>query len=472
MKKRRTKIVATLGPASIPVLGDLITAGVDCFRLNFSHGEQAVHRNTLEQIRSISKELNKEIAVMADLQGPKIRVGSFKDGKIDLTTGQALIIDPSVSPEGCTPESIFVDYPQITQDVKPGDILLLDDGLIELLVKQVKGSQIHCEVLVGTELKDRKGINKLGGGLSLCGLSEKDKDDLKFALGLGIDYVAVSFVRNCEDIDEVRQMIGEDHSKVGIVAKIERTEAIDCIDEIIEASDGVMVARGDLGVELGYAKVPGVQKHIIDRARALNKFVITATQMMESMVTNTMPTRAEVSDVANAVLDGTDAVMLSAETATGSYPIKVIQAMSDICIQAEMHPRASRSKHRLNVAFERVDEAIAMATMYTANHLDIQGIICLTESGSTPLWMSRIRSGIPIFAMTREIDTMRRMQLYRGVYPIEFDPTKVDRVKLNSTATDLLLSHGQVAKGERVVLTKGDFIGSTGGTNSMKILTV
>lgn len=446
----------------------MIRAGVDCFRLNFSHGKATDHQATYKSIRTITEKLGLEVAIMADLQGPKIRVGSFPGGSIQFSPGDKLTFDVNASPTECTQDSIYVDYAKIVDDITLGDTLLLDDGLIEVSVKSIDGSRFSCEVISGSELKDRKGINKLGGGLSLNGLTDKDFADLKVADELGVDFVAVSFVRNAADLEKVRGLL--QNKSIGLVAKIERAEAIDNIDEIVAASDVVMVARGDLGVELGYAKVPANQKLIIERARSLDKAVITATQMMESMVTNTVPTRAEVSDVANAVLDGTDAVMLSAETATGKHPLKVVDAMARVCRQAEAHPRASRSKHRLDKNFKRVDEAIAMASMYTANHLDIRAIICLTESGSTPLWMSRIRSGIPIFGLTRHVTSMRRMCLYRGVYPIYFDPTQIDRINLNREAIALLFKLEHLDKGNRVILTKGDFIGSTGGTNSLKIL--
>jgi pyruvate kinase len=367
---------------------------------------------------------------------------------------------------------VGIDYKELPNDVYTGDTLLLDDGRIIFHVEHVQGSEIHCLVEVGGILSNNKGINRLGGGLSAKALTEKDKQDIKTACDLKVDYIAVSFPRTAEDIKEARSLIHEAGGTAGIIAKIERQEAVHAIDEIILASDGVMVARGDLAVEIGDAEVPGVQKNIIHRARTLDRPVITATQMMESMIHSTVPTRAEVSDVANAILDGTDAVMLSAETAVGCYPVEVIETVARICLSAEKHPRTTTSKHRLESHFLRIDEAIAMATMYTANHMNIKAIIALTESGMTPLWMSRIRSGIPIFGLSRHVRTLRKINLYRGVYPIEFDATQIERPEVNSRAVQELLNKGLVSRGDLVIITKGTSMGVHGGTNSMKIVEV
>ncbi|MBV8803239.1 MAG: pyruvate kinase, partial [Gammaproteobacteria bacterium] len=363
-------------------------------------------------------------------------------------------------------------YKNLTQDVHPGDTLLLDDGRLVMEVKKIEQSRIYCQVVVGGDLSNNKGINRLGGGLSAEALTDKDRQDIKEAVRLQTDYLAISFPRNADDVKEARTLLKAAGGTAGIIAKIERAEAVTNIVEIIMAADGIMVARGDLGVELGDAELPGVQKHLIHTARSLNKPVITATQMLETMTYNTIPTRAEVSDVANAVLDGTDAVMLSQETAVGKYPDKAVAAMDRICISAERNPRIKKSRHRMESHFKFVDEAIAMATMYTANHLDIKAIISLTESGTTPLWMSRVKSGIPIYGLSRHENTQRRMALYRGVYPIPFDATHIDRRVMNHAAVDELQKRGIIKEGDLVIITKGDLIGIHGRTNSMKIVTV
>jgi pyruvate kinase len=327
-------------------------------------------------------------------------------------------------------------------------------------------------VVVGGTLSNNKGINKKGGGLSAKALTDKDKADLKTAVSFGVDYIAISFPRSADDMNEAKALITASGSQAGVIAKIERKEAIDELASIIAASDAVMVARGDLGVEIGDAVLPGIQKRIIHLSRSMNKPVITATQMMESMITNPIPTRAEISDVANAVLDGTDAVMLSAETATGAYPAETVAAMARVCLAAEKEPEAHISRHRVECQFAHVDEAIAMSTMYTANHIDVSAIIALTESGATPLWMSRIRSSIPIYGLSRHVATQRRIALYRGVYPLAFDPTQYERPLINQKAVEVLESRGLVKKNDLVIITKGDLAGVHGKTNSMKIFTV
>jgi pyruvate kinase len=471
---RRTKIVATLGPASDDpeILGLMMTYGVDVVRINFSHGDPSDHAYRVQQVREVAKKVGKEIAILADLQGPKIRISRFKDKQVNLVRGQEFILDASKASDEGNETAVGIDYKQLPQDVYAGDTLLLDDGRIILHVEHVNPPQIFCRVEIGGILSNNKGINKKGGGLSAKALTEKDKADIKTACSLDVDYIAVSFPRTADDIKEARELIEAAGGTVGIIAKIERQEAVAAIDEIIIASDGVMVARGDLAVEIGDAEVPGVQKHIIHRARTLDRPVITATQMMESMIHSTVPTRAEVSDVANAILDGTDAVMLSAETAVGSYPVEVIQAVTRICLGAERNPRTTTSRHRVEMHFDRIDEAIAMAVMYTANHMSIKAIIALTESGATPLWMSRIRSGIPIFALCRHVKTLRKVTLYRGVYPIPFDATAVYRPEINRRAVQELLQRGLVSKGELVIISKGSSMGVHGGTNSMKIVEV
>ncbi|MBS0358202.1 MAG: pyruvate kinase [Proteobacteria bacterium] len=475
VRKRRTKIIATLGPATddIQVLKELILAGADLLRVNFSHGDFAHHQKRVQQIRACAEELQREVAIIGDLQGPKIRIANFKNGKITLNNGDTFTLDAELADNNGDQTQVGIDYKQLPQDVKPNDILLLNDGLIELEVTDVVKQKIHCRVRSGGELSNHKGINRLGGGLSAKALTEKDLEDIRYAVQLGVDYLAVSFPRNAEDIHEARRLVQAAGGNMNIIAKIERTEAVAAIDDIIKASDAVMVARGDLGVEIGFAQVTGVQKHIIQRARSLDKAVITATQMMESMIHNAIPTRAEVSDVANAVLDGTDAVMLSAETAVGEHPAKVVASMADICLGAEKNSITQISNHRIEVTFRSVDEAIAMATMYTANHLNtVKAIISLTESGATPLWMSRIRSGIPIYALSRNVATLRKMLLFRGVYPVPFDPTLIDRREVNQLAIDKIKALGFVTKDDLVIITKGNSMGEMGGTNAMKIVRV
>lgn len=472
--KRRTKIVATLGPAtdSEQVLADMIDAGLNVARLNFSHGAHEDHLKRLELVRRVAKDKNKTIGIIADLQGPKIRIASFKEGKITLKTGDAFVLDIDLPTGEGDQHRVGVHYPALINDVKAGDTLLLDDGRLQLKVDQIEGSCIQTTVLNNASLSNNKGINLLGGGLSAKALTDKDKQDLAFAVKHEVDYLAISFVRNAEDVLETKQLVAKQGGSAGVIAKIERCEALDRLEEIIALSDGVMIARGDLAVEIGDAKVPLVQKEIIHLARSMDKPVITATQMMESMVKSTVPTRAEVSDVANAVLDNTDAVMLSEETAVGDHPPLVIQAMARACLAAGHYKKSQLSNHRVECQFGRIDEAIAMATMYTANHCNVKAIVALTESGATPLWMSRIRSGIPIYALSRSAKTLGKMTLYRGVYPIEFDVTKFNRDEINKAAIDCLAMYGDVNKGDQVILTKGDHMGVGGGANALKILVV
>ncbi|MCA1798865.1 MAG: pyruvate kinase [Xanthomonadaceae bacterium] len=474
MNTRRTKIVATLGPATddVQVLDGLIVAGIDCARVNFSHGTAADQKRRVEQVRARAAALGRDVGVLADLQGPKIRVEKFRDGPVELVDGKSFVLDASLGPDDGTIDAVGITYKDLPSDVQPQDILLLNDGLIALTVDRVDGPRIHTVVLSGGELSNGKGINRQGGGLSAGALTEKDRADIKTAAMLGCDYVAVSFPRTAADIEEARTLLNEAGSKAGIVAKIERAVAVVNIEEITRAADVVMIARGDLGVEIGDAELPGVQKNIVHLARELNTACITATQMMESMVANPVPTRAEVLDVANAVMDGTDAVMLSAETASGRYPVKAVQAMARVCEGAERQRMTQRSSHRIDQAFVRTDEAVAMATMYTANHLGVRAILALTESGSTALWMSRIRSGIPIYALTRHEATRRRVTLYRGVYPVAFDVVDTHPARVTANAIDKLLEIGAVADGDRVIITKGELSGIAGGTNSLKIMRV
>jgi len=471
---RRTKIVATLGPAtdSTEVLDGMLAAGVDVVRLNLSHDTHERHRQRVEAIRErcVVAGHNRQVAVLVDLQGPKIRIGRFQDGPITLAAEDRFAIDAACPLNSGDQTQVGTTYPQLADDVRPGDVLLLDDGAIELRVESVTGGRIDCAVVIGGRLSNNKGINKQGGGLSAPALTEKDKEDIRFATEIGADYVAVSFVRNGDDIRLARELFQAAGGKGGIVAKIERAEALQAVEDIIEASDVIMVARGDLGVEIGDAELPAVQKRLIHLARELNSVVITATQMMQSMIENPIPTRAEVFDVANAVLDGTDAVMLSAESSVGKNPAKVVEALDRICFEAEKH--VTRSGHRLDSVFGRVDEAIAMAAMYTANHLGVKAIAALTETGSTVKWMSRISSGIPIYAMTRIAETRRKIRLFRGVYPVAFDVASTNIHEVNAEVVEELKRRGTVTDGDLVIITKGDRSGVEGQTNILKIMRV
>jgi pyruvate kinase len=472
---RRTKIIATLGPATQDprVLEELILAGTDVVRINFSHGSWADHERQIKTVREISERNGRYVGVLGDLQGPKIRIHRFRQGPVTLVEGEPFTLDTALDPAAGTVAGVGVAYEDLPRDVAPGDSLLLDDGQLTLAVERVEGTRVHCRVTSGGELSDNKGINRQGGGLSAPALTDKDREDIRFAARAAVDWMAVSFVRDAQDIEEARARLRRAGGHAHLVAKIERSEAIANLESIIDSSDAVMVARGDLGVEMGYAGLTGLQKKIIRVTRARHKVAITATQMMESMVHHRMPTRAEVSDVANAVMDGTDAVMLSAETAVGEFPVKAVSAMSEVCAGAETyHFSAVRTRDRADDLFEGVDEAIAMAVMYAANHLHPQAIVALTESGSTTQWMSRIRADIPIFAFTRHETTRRRVALYRGVYPVAYDITHSDPAVVNQELMRVLREMGHVEEGDLVIITKGDLTGVSGGTNSMKILRV
>jgi len=473
--QKRTKIVATLGPASddTNTLRKMIEAGLDVARLNFSHGNEADHRARAEALRSAAAACNRDIGLMGDLQGPKIRIKRFEHGSVVLGDGDAFFLDSTLGLEDGNQEGVGVALDSLHEDLSGGDVLLLNDGMITLTVDRVEGTRIHTTVVNGGILSDHKGINRKGGGLSASALTDVDRANIKLAAELKMDFLAVSFVRSGDDVEEARRLFREAGGAGVIVAKVERTEAVENIDSIIEAADVVMVARGDLGGGMGYAELTGIQKKLIQMTRSKNKIVITATQMMESMIQNPIPTRAEVSDVANAVIDGTDAVMLSGETAVGAYPVEAVEAMSNVCVGAEKYPvQASHMGQRSDDTFELVDEAIAMAVMYTANHMDVKAIIALTESGSTTRWMSRVRSDIPIYAMTPYAATSRRVVLYRGVYPIQFEIHETQRDHLYASIFEALLSRGLVEVDDLVIFTKGDLKGISGSTNAMKILEV
>jgi pyruvate kinase len=472
---RRTKIVATLGPATDPpaVLEDVIRRGADVVRLNFSHGGPADHEKRVRAVRAASERAGRHVAVLGDLQGPKIRIERFAEGRVTLAEGEAFALDTGIEAHDGTAAGVGITYAELAGDVRPGDELILGDGQIELEVVAVRGARIEASVTVGGELSDHKGINRRGGGLSARALTEKDREDVRTAAALEMDYVAVSFVRQARDVEEARALLRAAGSEALVISKIERSEAIPRLDEICRASDAIMVARGDLGVEVGYAQLTGLQKKILQTARANDRVTITATQMMESMIHSPVPTRAEVSDVANAVLDGSDAVMLSGESAVGKYPGRAVEAMAEVIEGAEMYQLArSRGRDRFEGMIDSTDRAIARAVMFTANHMDVEAIVALTESGSTPLWMSRIRSDIPIFAFTRHERTRRRVALYRGVYPIPFEMAPDDPAGLYAAISRELTSRGYVKRGDQLILTMGELSGVSGGTNTMKILEV
>ncbi|WP_080221059.1 pyruvate kinase [Salmonella enterica] len=485
---RRTKIVTTLGPATDRDnnLEKVIAAGANVVRMNFSHGSPEDHKMRADKVREIAAKLGRHVAILGDLQGPKIRVSTFKEGKVFLNIGDKFLLDANLGKGEGDKEKVGIDYKGLPADVVPGDILLLDDGRVQLKVLEVQGMKVFTEVTVGGPLSNNKGINKLGGGLSAEALTEKDKADIQTAALIGVDYLAVSFPRCGEDLNYARRLARDAGCDAKIVAKVERAEAVcdqNAMDDIILASDVVMVARGDLGVEIGDPELVGIQKALIRRARQLNRAVITATQMMESMIffvangarfiaTNPMPTRAEVMDVANAVLDGTDAVMLSAETAAGQYPSETVAAMARVCLGAEKIPSINVSKHRLDVQFDNVEEAIAMSAMYAANHLKgVTAIITMTESGRTALMTSRISSGLPIFAMSRHERTLNLTALYRGVTPVHFD-SAADGVVAAHEAVNLLRDKGYLVSGDLVIVTQGDVMSTVGSTNTTRILTV
>jgi pyruvate kinase len=476
MSHRATKIVATLGPASSDpaMLEEMIRAGVNVVRLNFSHGKAQDHIDRATLVREAAKRAGREVAIMADLQGPKIRVGKFAEGKVFLEHGQKFILDAARVELGDI-HAVGLDYKALPHEVKAGDVLLLNDGLIVITVDAVKGQQVHTTVKLGGELSNNKGINKQGGGLTAPALTAKDMDDIRTAMSFQADYVAVSFPKNATDMEMARQLCNvaaaQYNHKPGLIAKIERAEAIPKLLEILLASDGIMVARGDLAVEVGNAAVPALQKRMIKLAREYDKVVITATQMMESMITNPVPTRAEVSDVANAVLDGTDAVMLSAETAAGKYPLETIKEMAQICLAAEEGGDPKLDADFIGKTFTRIDQSIAMGALFTAYHLGAKAIVAMTDSGSTALWMSRHLSQVPIYALTPRMETQRKMTLYRNVRPLLMN-TSADRDTALRDAEQHLKDRGIVQKGDVYAITCGEPMGAPGGTNMLKICQV
>jgi pyruvate kinase len=469
---RATKIVATLGPASSDeqVLERLLKAGMNVVRVNFSHGNADEHIATVRRVREIAARLGLDVGVLADLQGPKIRIGKFADGKIMLVTGDRFTFD--IGCELGDQTRVGLDYRELVNDVRAGDTLLLNDGRMTMRVEKVGKTTIDCVVVVGGVLSNRKGINRQGGGLSAPALTSKDMEDIRAAVAMEADFLAVSFPKNASDMYMARELMRAAGGRMMMIAKIERYEAIGNLEEILKASDGIMVARGDLAVEVGDAAVPALQKRMIRMARELNKVTITATQMMESMIEEPVPTRAEVSDVANAVLDGTDAVMLSAETAAGKYPVETVEAMARICAEADRSQQGVLDAAFLNRTFTRVDQTIAMSALFVAQHMQIRAIVALTQSGSTALWMSRIDSGVPIYALTPEDGTRRRLCVYRETHPILFEYQSHEREALLLEAEQKLLDRGVVEKGDLVIITIGEPIGKSGGTNSLKIVRI
>jgi len=470
--QRSTKIVATLGPASgTPErLAELVAAGIDVVRLNFSHGTAEDHRTRIGFLRDAAHKAGRTVGVMADLQGPKIRIGKFAAGPVALKAGQSFILDANCALGDAG--RVGLDYPELIEDVAAGDVLLLDDGRTVFDIERIEGSEIHCRNRHDGELSNNKGINKQGGGLSAPALTPKDMADIKTAASLNVDYVAVSFPKSGGDMRQARQLLRDAGSDALVIAKIERVEAVQNLEDILHATDGIMVARGDLAVEVGDAAVPALQKRMIRMAREYNRFSITATQMMESMISSPVPTRAEVSDVANAVLDGTDAVMLSAETASGAYPVQAVEAMARVCFEAEKSQTVTLDTHFLDQVFTRIDQSISMAAIFTAFHLKVKAIATLTESGATTLWMSRLNSGVPIYALTPRIRTRYRVSIYRDVYPLLTEYIATDRDELLWQAEEILIAAGAVVPGDLIVLTIGEPIGQAGGTNTMKLVKV
>jgi pyruvate kinase len=468
---RRTKIVATLGPASsdAKTLGRMIDAGLDVVRMNFSHGSPREHEKRVELVRTLARKAGRAVGVLVDLQGPKIRIGRFARGKVELRPGDRFVLDADCKVGN--QQRVGLDYPNLPRDVHPGDTLLLNDGHIIMGVADVKGPRVTCEVIVGGTLSDHKGINRKGGGLTAPALTEKDMEDIRLAAKLKADFLGVSFPRSGEDMLWARELLRKAGGHALAIAKIERAEAIPALDEIVSASDGIMVARGDLAVEVGNAAVPGLQKRMIRAARDRNRLVITATQMMESMINEPLPTRAEVSDVANAVLDGTDAVMLSGETAVGKYPAETVREMASVCEAAEREDLSIYMDRRRTNPPADVEEAIARATMFTGQNLKIKAIAALTQSGKTVLLMSRMYGTVPVYALSSVVETRRRVTLFRGVYPVIFKGAPDPEQALHM-AEDELLRRGAVNRGDYIVLTIGEPFGKSGGTNTMKIVKV
>ncbi|CUT18138.1 MULTISPECIES: pyruvate kinase [Candidatus Ichthyocystis] len=469
---RRTKIIATVGPSSNTeeTITALVDAGVDVFRLNFSHGSTEEHKNTAQIIRSVEEKLGREVALLGDLQGPKIRIGEFENGLIVLKEQQSFTLDAGHDYHLGNESQVHIGYPQLPQEVSVGDMLVLDDGRITMVVENIDGSLVKCRVQNAGILSNHKGVNRHGGGLSAAALTSKDIEDIKVAANIGVDYLAVSFPKSAADMYMAQQLMRTSGGDALLIAKIERAEAIELLEEILSASDGIMVARGDLAVEVGDAAVPALQKTMVRMARLNHKISIVATQMMDSMVESPIPTRAEVSDVANAVLDGTDAVMLSAETASGKHPIATVISMAKVCVEAEHFSSPSFEKQVTDCKFTRLDQSIAMAALFAANHLNVKAIATLTQSGFTAMWISRINSGIPIFALSPEKSARRKMKLFRHVHPLPIPNITNDTNRCIREVENTLLGEGVVSYGDTIIMTFGEPLGITGGTNTMKLL--
>ena len=472
--QRRTRIVATLGPATDPpeILEALLRAGVDVVRLNFSHGDPSAQVARGEAVRAMALKIGREIGILADLPGPKIRVETFAEGKVALKAGNRFDLVASLDVPPGDETQVGVSYLELPGDVVPGDVLLLDDGVVQLEVTAVEGERIVTTVLNDCFLSNRKGLNKQGGGLSLGAITEKDRELIVVAAGMNVDFIAVSFCRNAEDMNEARRVAKAHGSNAALVAKIERAEAIENLTEIVDASDVVMVARGDLGVEIGDAELPGLQKKIIREAVAREKVVITATQMLQSMVDSPIPTRAEVLDVANAVIDGTDAVMLSQESAAGSWPVKAVEAMARICVGAEKQFVADTDFEAARRGLERADQAIAMATMFLSEHIGVRGVVAMTESGGTARFLSRFRSSVPIFAFSRHGPARRKMALMRDVFPMDYDSRGQTPREAARGSIRLLVDAGLLQPGDRVVFTSGEHMETRGATNTLRLLEI
>jgi pyruvate kinase len=463
----RTKIVATLGPASSnrEVLGGMVEAGLDVVRLNFSHGERADHVARFELVRSVAADLGHNLAVLIDLQGPKIRVGMVDDDGVKVDRGSEVVLVAGA--DRCAEPDIPVVYPALAADVRPGDQVLLDDGAIGLRVREVQGERVRCQVERGGVVRSRKGVNLPGVAVSAASLTVKDRADLATAVEVGADYLALSFVRKPDDVADAKQAIADLGGDIPVVAKLERPEALDCLDEILEVADAVMVARGDLGVELAVEQVPPIQKGIIARANSLGVPVITATQMLESMVASPRPTRAEASDVANAIFDGTDAVMLSQETAIGQYPVEAVATMSRIAKEAEATPYLSAPPPPAVGGLD-VPATVCRAAVQIATDLGARAIVAFTESGASARYVSRFRPRVPIIGLTTSEAARRRMTLYWGVETAAPLDVGTEVRGMIDSADERIVKEGLLAPGDLVVVVAGS-PGGRGGTNRVLV---
>jgi len=466
---RRTKIVCTLGPATADqaTIRDLIGAGMDVARLNLSHGSHEYHRDLIDKVRLAAKEESREIAILLDLQGPKLRVGEIEGGEVLLENGRALIIssDPSTKSSA---DRVFVNYPTLSQDIEIGGEILLDDGNLELEVKGFDGMDVVTEVRVGGMLKSRKGVNLPHIQTTTPALTEKDLSDLEFGLANDVDIIALSFVRKPSDVQQLVDQIELSNSRPMIIAKIEKPEAVNCVDEIIAISDGVMVARGDLGIEMRLSKVPGTQKAIISHCLEASKPVITATQMLESMIESPRPTRAEVSDVANAVLDGSDAVMLSGETAIGKFPVRTVEVMSDIIIEAEKTFLSDEIDSLPYPERPSTTEAVSRTAFFLAHKVGAVAIVCLTASGATARAIARHRPHVPLYAFTDDRSILGHLALSWGTKGF-YLPFQSDTDKGISEVHDVLRAKGLAESGDSVVMTAGMPLPAKGRTNMVHV---